>query len=179
VTDEPRRYASWWLDFNRPWRCSLREAHIPAARREASGLVEHEKERRRAGTMFASGPTACVTAGRGLRRGLDGPTKPKQPIKPGTRICPNRQAATSQGRCGTLPGEVKEGICPQGKGGTRARKSPAPTPAQTKPARKHLPADPAYQRGRVRSPLRRPEKSDDLMPRRARRTDVLLISRQR
>jgi len=51
-----------------------------------------------------------------------------------------RQGATSEGRWGTLSGEVKEGICPKGKGGTRAGKSPPPAPAQAKPAWKCVPA---------------------------------------
>ena len=54
-------------------------------------------------------------------------------IKTVAAICPNRQATTSEGRCGTLIGEVKEGG-PAGPGGTRANQSPTPTPAPTKPA---------------------------------------------
>ena len=54
----------------------------------------------------------------------------------GACICPKPCHATSEGWWGTLPGEVKEGIGPQGQGGTRARKSPPPSPAQTRPARK-------------------------------------------
>ena len=54
----------------------------------------------------------------------------------GACICPKPCGATSEGWWGTLPGEVKEGIGPQGQGGTRARKSPPPSPAQTRPARK-------------------------------------------
>ena len=64
------------------------------------------------------------------------PDDAKTPFKTfGRGICPNRQAASSEGGCGTLTGEVKEGICPQGKGGTRARQSPTPSLAQPKPAR--------------------------------------------
>jgi hypothetical protein len=44
---------------------------------KASCFVDHEKERWQAGPKFASSPLACVTAGRGHRRGLDGPSMPK------------------------------------------------------------------------------------------------------
>jgi hypothetical protein len=39
-------------------------------------LVGHEKERRRRDARFASSPMARANAGRGHRRGLDGPTMP-------------------------------------------------------------------------------------------------------
>jgi len=41
-------------------------------------IVHHEKERRRTGPKFASSPLAGDSDGRGHRRGLDGPTMPKQ-----------------------------------------------------------------------------------------------------
>jgi hypothetical protein len=46
-----------------------------------------------------------------------------------------------RGRWVTLIREVKEGIGPKGQGGTRARKSRPPAPAQTKPARQRRPSD--------------------------------------
>ena len=49
----------------------------PQARR----IVHHEKESRRRDPKFASSPAPSVSAGRGHRRGLDGPTMPKPTIK--------------------------------------------------------------------------------------------------
>jgi len=46
-------------------------------RRRRCALVRHEKERWRRDSRFASGPLPDVDAGRGHRRGLDGPTMPK------------------------------------------------------------------------------------------------------
>ena len=56
--------AMWW------------RADVFCAARSAA-LVSHEKERLRAGPSFASGPVPCPRAGRGHRRGLDGPPMPK------------------------------------------------------------------------------------------------------
>ena len=58
-----------------------REAPLPARGAAGAALVEHEKERRQLGPMFASSPLNRVSAGRGHRRGLDGPTMPKQHLK--------------------------------------------------------------------------------------------------
>jgi hypothetical protein len=44
-------------------------------------IVEHDKERLQAGQTFASGPLPGHPAGRGHRRGLDGPSMPKASIK--------------------------------------------------------------------------------------------------
>jgi hypothetical protein len=49
----------------------------PAAPK-ATRIVNHEKERLRRDPKFASSPLARVSAGRGHRRGLDGPTMPRQ-----------------------------------------------------------------------------------------------------
>ena len=59
----------------------------PSAGAAGARIVHHEKERLRAGPTFASSPSARVTAGRGHRRGLDGPSMPppKQKNVPG--IC--------------------------------------------------------------------------------------------
>ena len=58
---------------------------VPTARRPAAPkalpIVDHEKERLRPDPQFASSPLARVNAGRGHRRGLDGPTMPKPPQK--------------------------------------------------------------------------------------------------
>jgi hypothetical protein len=43
---------------------------------EAVPIVHHDKERRQLDSRFASGPQASRGAGRGHRRGLDGPTMP-------------------------------------------------------------------------------------------------------
>jgi len=51
----------------RSWVCD--------AKRRA--IVRHDKERWRAGRSFASSPVARLDAGRGHRRGLDGPSMPK------------------------------------------------------------------------------------------------------
>jgi len=40
-------------------------------------FVAHEKERWQAAPPFASSPAASQGAGRGPRRGLDGPSRPK------------------------------------------------------------------------------------------------------
>ena len=40
------------------------------------------------------------------------------------RICPNRQAATSEGGWGTLSGEVKEGMARRARGDTSQTESP-------------------------------------------------------
>ncbi len=68
------RVARWWS-----WiaRAGGRVAHMPSrAAPKASCLVEHEKERRQLGPKFASSPEPCQSDGRGLRRGLDGPSMP-------------------------------------------------------------------------------------------------------
>ena len=75
----------------------------------------------------------------------------------GACICPNPRAATSEGRWGTLPGEVKEGIGPQGQGGTRARKSPPPSPAQTRPARNDALLRPSRQATTPQTKIQRTE----------------------
>ena len=43
---------------------------------EAAPIVHHDKERWQLDSRFASGPQASRGAGRGHRRGLDGPTMP-------------------------------------------------------------------------------------------------------
>jgi len=55
-----------------------RSAAPSSAMPKASRLVHHEKEGRHTGPWFASSPTASDHDGRGHRRGLDGPTMPKQ-----------------------------------------------------------------------------------------------------
>ena len=56
------------------------EQASPAAP-QALRIVHHEKERRLRDPWFASSPALDVDAGRGHRRGLDGPTMPKQSLK--------------------------------------------------------------------------------------------------
>src|SRR3982750_931232 len=97
-------------------------------RREAPRIVGHEKERRHLEVTFASNPAPRQSAGRGHRGASMAPMMPRSNIKIRRLVCPNRQATTSKGRWGTLPGEVKEGIGPKGQGGTRVRKSPPPSP---------------------------------------------------
>ena len=150
VTDDPQRrwrcgaWAPWKLQrapyqilcvptrlrqgIARPWTAESVAAKRRSKQRDTEGvaLVGHEKERRHAGPKFASGPAPRQGNGRGYRRGLDGPTMPKPILKMESGICPNRQAATSEGRWGTLIGEVKEGIGPEGQGGTGANQSPPP-----------------------------------------------------
>jgi hypothetical protein len=55
-------------------------------------VVHHDKERRHVDPRFASGQMAGVKAGRGQRRGLDGPTLPKPTKKGGGSLCPNHRA---------------------------------------------------------------------------------------
>ena len=65
---------------------------LRAARAEGPRIVEHEKERRHREVMFASSPLTSERAGRGHRRGLDGPTMPKTILKSLSGVCPNRRA---------------------------------------------------------------------------------------
>jgi len=48
-------------------------------------IVNHETERRHADPCFASGPVPCTRAGRGHRRGLDGPSMPT-PLKKSRKV---------------------------------------------------------------------------------------------
>ena len=48
---------------------------------KARVIVRHEKERLRAGPMFASSTSPGEADGRGHRRGLDGPTMPHTLLK--------------------------------------------------------------------------------------------------
>ena len=66
------------------WQCFKQTLHrskkgnrsSPAAP-QALRIVHHEKERRHRDPWFASSPPNSVSAGRGHRRGLDGPSMPK------------------------------------------------------------------------------------------------------
>jgi hypothetical protein len=58
-----------------------RGALFQARGAEGAVVVGHEKERRRRGPPFASGPVARQSDGRGHRRGLDGPSMPKKSQK--------------------------------------------------------------------------------------------------
>ena len=89
-------------------------------------LVGHEKERRRRDARFASSPMARANAGRGHRRGLDGPTMAK-PFKknadssPANVVC--RHAMRGTARRGSLFCEVKEEEA-AGRRGTRTKQAP-------------------------------------------------------
>ena len=61
-------------------RGRLRSTELPAEEIRAACIVEHEKERWRLEVLFASSTLPRGGAGRGHRRGLDGPTMP-QPLK--------------------------------------------------------------------------------------------------
>jgi len=71
ATVDPACRRRWPIPATAPFA----PAH-PRPRRAAPRIVDQEKERRRAGPRFASGPVACDRAGRGHRRGLDGPPMP-------------------------------------------------------------------------------------------------------
>jgi len=60
-------------------RGAWRRAWVRDAKRRA--IVRQDKERRRADRSFASSPPPCQCAGRGHRRGLDGPSMPKPLLK--------------------------------------------------------------------------------------------------
>ena len=62
--------------------------------------VDHEKERRRVGPMFASSPAPRQSVGRGHRRGLDGPTMPKSLLKNGECFSPPAKLLVAVGRAG-------------------------------------------------------------------------------
>jgi hypothetical protein len=84
---------------------------IRAPRREASRIVGHEKERWRVACHFASGPAPCQSAGRGHRRGLDGPSMPSPPQKKDAlpqRMLFATPAMRGTAKRGTLRSEVEE-----------------------------------------------------------------------
>jgi hypothetical protein len=89
----------------RPWIAATdgRAAHMPSsATPKASCLVEHEKERRQLGPKFASGPAPRQPVGRGLRRGLDGPSMPPLLLKNGECLSPPAQVSPRQGGQGLV-----------------------------------------------------------------------------
>ena len=85
--------------------------------KSAGAAIQHSRQARRTVRTPAAGIDAASMAA----------SMPLPNIKTAGSICPNRQAATSEGGWGTLTGEVKEGIRPQGEGGTGARQSPPPS----------------------------------------------------
>ena len=107
-----------------PSRCA---APLPAARRRrrrASSITRRSDGR----LARSSRQTRCPA--RAMAAGIVAASMARRcqsPSKKWTWFFSTRQAATSEGWWGTLPGEVKEGIGPQGQGGTRARKSPPPS----------------------------------------------------
>ena len=98
------------------------------SRRSAGPAIRGSRQARCSVSTLAAGIDAASMARRC-----------RQPLKKSCAVFVPRPRATSEGRWGTLSGEVKEGICPKGKGGTGAGKSPLPSPAQTKPARSPTP----------------------------------------
>jgi hypothetical protein len=78
ISDEGRRFASGCWDVRFATARSPVTVEIKPPRGEAPRLVGHEKERRQRDPTFASSPVPCQSAGRGIRRGLDGPTKPNK-----------------------------------------------------------------------------------------------------
>jgi len=83
VTDNPQRCAPRGRDSaGAGHECALvaRRSTANFAKRHGLHVVHHEKERRRAGPRFASRPAPRQGAGRGHRRGLDGPSMPR-PLK--------------------------------------------------------------------------------------------------
>ena len=72
---------------------------------QALRIVHHEKERRQRDPMFASSPAPGVNAGRGHRRGLDGPTMPKPLLK--IRMFFSTRQAAGAGRWAGCAGLMK------------------------------------------------------------------------
>jgi hypothetical protein len=67
---------------------------------KASPIVRQDKERWRADRPFASGPVPCRFAGRGHRRGLDGPSMPKTLFKNGGGFSQHGEVLARQGGLG-------------------------------------------------------------------------------
>ena len=86
-------------------------------------LVIHAKERRQHDPQSASGPAACRGAGRGRRRGLDGPTLSNQIQKWGNRICPNHRGGTCDRWLRPVGAGVEGRRAPQGRGRRAQRAS--------------------------------------------------------
>jgi len=78
-----RRRNPPWGRLTTPANGGLRTRLPPTEPRRSGRLpiVHHDKERRQASTRFASGPDPGQGAGRGSRRGLDGPSRPRTPTK--------------------------------------------------------------------------------------------------
>ena len=112
-------------------QCRAKPCHRRGRRRRRV-IVHHEKI---AGVLAGGSRQAQRPADRpaaGIDAASMAASMPLTTLKTAGPICPNHQAATSEGGWGTLPGEVKEGG-PAGPGGTRAKQSP---PSSLRPSRR-------------------------------------------